>query len=132
MQKRKKKIPQNRFQAQVASSDLYQTFKVEVDAHLLTLFQRAERMHLVLPSSDQENTGLTPATDIREQGNYRQNCPECWRQNPKLDISHLNLEVFRKEGSWDFLTAFPSLDVDCCVFGCCLGERRDNAIALEE
>lgn len=40
--------------------------------------------------------------------------------------------MFKKKGSWDFLTTFPLLDVDCWVSGCCLGEGRDNAIASEE
>lgn len=54
----KKVFPQNRLKAQVASSDFYQTFKVEIDAHLLTHSSREqiERIHLTLPLSDQEIT----------------------------------------------------------------------------
>ena len=41
--KRKKKVfPQNRLKAQVATSDFYQTFKVAIDAHLLTHSSREQ------------------------------------------------------------------------------------------
>lgn len=59
----------------MASSDFYQTFKVEVDAHLLTHSSREqiiEKIHLTLPLSDQESTVSTSAVDISRQRQQHQ------------------------------------------------------------
>lgn len=54
---------------------------------------------------------------LQDRRNYRLNTSECRCQNPKANISSLNLEVFRKEGNWDFVAVFPVVDVDR-ITGC--------------